>query len=126
MNLFNLLGTGQDLNTGSFVTLNGKAWRESIADFRKAFTEANNMGGTKKGKLLSWLAGNFNSDYDLAKNLDTDTVALQKFLEVYKKGDDKVKIINESIKGNTAQFSPYGLSTASAAAARHLRCQNAR
>ena len=55
------------------------------------------MGGTKKGKLLSWLAGNFNSDYDLAKNLDTDTVALQKFLEVYKKGDDKVKIINESI-----------------------------
>ena len=29
-------------------------------------------------------------------------------------------------KGNTAQFPPYGLSTASAAAARHLRCQNAR
>ena len=28
--------------------------------------------------------------------------------------------------GNTAQFPPYGLSTASAAAARHLRCQNAR
>jgi hypothetical protein len=29
-------------------------------------------------------------------------------------------------KGSTAQFPPYGLSTASAAAARHLRCQNAR
>ena len=29
-------------------------------------------------------------------------------------------------KGNTAQFPPSGLSTASAAAARHLRCQNAR
>ena len=29
-------------------------------------------------------------------------------------------------KGNTAQFPPYGLSTASAAPARHLRCQNAR
>jgi len=28
--------------------------------------------------------------------------------------------------GNTAQFPPYGLSTAPAAAARHLRCQNAR
>ena len=28
-------------------------------------------------------------------------------------------------KGNTAQFSPDGLSTAPAAAARHLRCQNA-
>ena len=30
------------------------------------------------------------------------------------------------ILGNTAQFPPYGLSTAPAAAARHLRCQNAR
>jgi len=29
-------------------------------------------------------------------------------------------------KGNTAQFPPCGLSTAPAAAARHLRCQNAR
>ena len=29
-------------------------------------------------------------------------------------------------KGNTAQFPPNGLSTAPAAAARHLRCQNAR
>ena len=28
--------------------------------------------------------------------------------------------------GNTAQFPPDGLSTAPAAAARHLRCQNAR
>ena len=28
--------------------------------------------------------------------------------------------------GNTAQFPPCGLSTAPAAAARHLRCQNAR
>ena len=32
----------------------------------------------------------------------------------------------DSTVGNTAQFPPYGLSTASAAAARHLRCQNAR
>ncbi|MEI3248284.1 MAG: hypothetical protein ACLRX3_13165 [Subdoligranulum sp.] len=31
-----------------------------------------------------------------------------------------------SIWGNTAQFPPCGLSTAPAAAARHLRCQNAR
>jgi len=30
------------------------------------------------------------------------------------------------VKGNTAQFPPDGLSTAPAAAARHLRCQNAR
>lgn len=107
MNLFNLLGTGQDLNTGSFVTLNGKALRESIADFRKAFTEANNMGGTKKGTLLSLLAGNFNSDYDLAKNLDTDIVALQKFLKVYKSGDDKVKIINETIKDSSVVLQDF-------------------
>ncbi|MCO7110201.1 Asp23/Gls24 family envelope stress response protein [Gemmiger formicilis] len=32
----------------------------------------------------------------------------------------------EKSKGNTAQFPPYGLSAAPAAAARHLRCQNAR
>ena len=33
---------------------------------------------------------------------------------------------NADFQGNTAQFPPSGLSTASAAAARHLRCQNAR
>ena len=76
-------GTGNDLTSGSFVTLNGKAWRESIADFRKAFTEANNMGGTKKGTLLSWLTGNFNKDYDFVKDLDADTKALQKFRDAY-------------------------------------------
>ena len=76
-------GTGNDLTSGSFVTLNGKAWRESIADFRKAFTEANNMGGTKKGTLLSWLTGNFNKDYDFVKDLDADTEALQKFKDAY-------------------------------------------
>lgn len=76
-------GTGNDLTSGSFVTLNGKAWRESIADFRRAFTEANNMGGTKKGTLLSWLTGNFNKDYDFVKDLDADTKALQKFIDAY-------------------------------------------
>ncbi len=34
--------------------------------------------------------------------------------------------INTETLGNTAQFPPDGLSTAPAAAARHLRCQNAR
>jgi len=33
---------------------------------------------------------------------------------------------SQFIIGNTAQFPPCGLSTAPAAAARHLRCQNAR
>ena len=32
----------------------------------------------------------------------------------------------ELLEGNTAQFPPCGLSTAPAAAVRHLRCQNAR
>ena len=39
----------------------------------------------------------------------------------YRMGETKV-----NTKGNTAQFPPYGLSTAPTAAARHLRCQNAR
>ena len=47
------------------------------------------------------------SNYDLAKNLDTDTEALQKFLEVYKTGDDKVKIINESIKDSSVVLQDF-------------------
>ena len=43
----------------------------------------------------------------MAKNLDTDTVALQKFLEVYKTGDDKVKIINESIKDSSVVLQDF-------------------
>lgn len=77
MNLFNLFGTGNDLNTGTFLTLNGKELRESITDFRKALAEANDMGVTKKGTVLSWLAGNFNNDYDFVKDLDADTEALK-------------------------------------------------
>lgn len=83
MNLFNLFGTGNDLNTGSFVTLNGKEWRESITDFRKAFSEANDIGVTKIGTLFSWLTGNFNNDYDFVKDLDADTEALKKFKDAY-------------------------------------------
>ena len=84
-----MFGTGNDLNTGSFVTLNGKEWRESITDFRKALAEANDMGVTKKGTVLSWLAGNFNNDYDFAKNLDSDTKALQAFNEEFEESHDK-------------------------------------
>ena len=36
------------------------------------------------------------------------------------------QIISHRTQGNSAQFPPYGLSTAPAAAARQLRCQNAR
>lgn len=89
MNLFNLFGTGNDLNTGTFLTLNGKRAKDSIEDFRKAFSEANDMGVTKKGTVLSWLAGNFNSDYDLAKNLDSDTKALQAFNKEFEKNHNK-------------------------------------
>lgn len=89
MNLFNLFGTGNDLNTGTFLTLNGKRAKDSIEDFRKAFSEANDMGVTKKGTVLSWLAGNFNNDYDLAKNLDSDTKALQAFNKEFEKSHNK-------------------------------------
>ena len=45
----------------------------------------------------------------------------QAFITVYTVSDMRYRP-----KGNTAQFPPDGLSTAPAAAARHLRCQNAR
>ena len=79
MNLFNLFGTGLDLNTGAFITLNGKKLKESIADIKKAYAEAENMDGSKRKTIFSWLMGNFNKDYDLAKDLDSDVAALQKF-----------------------------------------------
>lgn len=79
MNLFNLFGTGQDLNTGAFITLNGKKLKESIADIKKAYAEAENMDGSKRKTIFSWLMGNFNKDYALAKDLDSDVAALQKF-----------------------------------------------
>jgi DNA repair exonuclease SbcCD ATPase subunit len=78
-----LFGTGNDLNTGTFLTLNGKRAKDSIEDFRKAFSEANDMGVTKKGTLFSWLTGNFNNDYDFVKDLDADTEALKKFKDAY-------------------------------------------
>jgi len=40
--------------------------------------------------------------------------------------DSTPELLMDQIKGNTAQFPPDGLSTAPAAAAQHLRCQNAR
>lgn len=98
MNLFNLFGTGNDLNTGTFLTLNGKRAKDSIEDFRKAFSEANLLGGTKKGTLFSWLTGNFNNDYDLAKDLDNDVVALQAFMSEVKKGKDPTDAINDNLK----------------------------
>lgn len=84
-----MFGTGNDLNTGSFVTLNGKRWRESISDLKKALAEANDMGVTKKRTVLSWLTGNFNNDYDLAKNLDSDTKALQAFNKEFEERHNK-------------------------------------
>ncbi len=91
MNLFNLVGTGQDLSTGAFVTVNGKQWKESLNDLVQVFKEANNLGATKKGTVLSWLAGNFNKDYDFVKDLNADTEALQKFMEVYNAQDPTKK-----------------------------------
>jgi chromosome segregation ATPase len=93
-----LFGTGNDLNTGTFLTLNGKRAKDSIEDFRKAFSEANLLGGTKKGILFSWLTGNFNNDYDLAKDLDNDVVALQAFIEAVKNGATPTDAIKDNLK----------------------------
>lgn len=102
MNLFNLVGTGQDLNTGAFVTVNGKQWKESLNDLVQAFKEANNLGATKKGTVLSWLAGNFNKDYDFVKDLNADTEALQNFMDEYnaQEGNGK-KNINATLKDSS-------------------------
>lgn len=106
MNLFNLVGTGQDLNTGAFVTVNGKQWKESLNDLVQAFKEANNRGATKKGTVLSWLAGNFNKDYDFVKDLNADTEALQNFMDVYnaqegKEKKNKEEVINATLKDSS-------------------------
>lgn len=102
MNLFNLVGTGQDLNTGAFVTVNGKQWKESLNDLVQAFKEANNLGATKKGTVLSWLAGNFNKDYDFVKDLNADTEALQKFMKVYNAQDpDKGAAFNATLTNSS-------------------------
>ena len=77
------------MNTGAFVTLNGKRWRESISDFKKAFAEANDMGSTKNGILFAWLTGNFDKNYDIAKNLDTDILAIKSFNAEFEKTGKK-------------------------------------
>ena len=106
MNLFNLVGTGQDLNTVALVTVNGKQWKESLNDLVQAFKEANNLGATKKGTVLSWLAGNFNKDYDFVKDLNADTEALQNFMDVYnaqegKEKKNKEEVINATLKDSS-------------------------
>ena len=107
MNLFNLFGIGNDLNTGTFLTLNGKRAKDSIKDFRKAFSEANLLGGTKKGTLFSWLTGNFNNDYDLAKDLDNDVVALQAFMEAVKNGKKPIDAINDNLKDTSVVLQDF-------------------
>lgn len=107
MNLFNLFGTGKDLNTGTFITLNGKKVKESIADIKKAYAEASNIGMSKNKTLLSWLMGNFNKDYDLAKNLDSDTVALQKFITEIANGKTKADAMEETLSNSSIALQDY-------------------
>lgn len=44
------------------------------------------------------MAGDFNKDYDLAKDLDKDVVALQEFKIAYDESGDKVKAVNKTLK----------------------------
>lgn len=95
MNLFNLFGTGNDLDTGSFVTINGKKWSESVADVKTVLAEIGGIEDTKPGVILSWLMGNFNSDYDFAKNLNKDASALREFNRVLTESGDRVEALKE-------------------------------
>ena len=70
------------MDTGSFVTLNGKKWSESVADIKTVLAEISGIEDSKPGVILSWLMGNFNGDYDFAKNLNTDASALREFNRV--------------------------------------------
>ena len=56
---------------------------------------------SKNKTLLSWLMGNFNNDYDLAKNLDSDTVTLQKFKAAYQNGDSKEVAFDKTLKNSS-------------------------
>ena len=100
-NCYNLWGTGQDLNNGSFITLNGKALEDSIADIEKALIKAESLGSSKTGTVISWLMGNFNKDYDLAKDLTADTFALQKFKAAYQNGDSKEVAFDKTLKNSS-------------------------
>lgn len=65
------------------------------------------MGGTKKGTLFSWLTGNFNNDYDLAKDLDNDVVALQAFMEAVKNGKKPIDAINDNLKDTSVVLQDF-------------------
>ena len=94
-----MFGTGEDLNTGAFVTLNGKRFSESISDIKKALSEVDSMGTSKTGTVLSWLMGNFNKDYDFVKDLTADTFALQKFKAAYETPTSKTSSKTYGDKG---------------------------
>ena len=59
------------------------------------------MGSTKNGILFAWLTGNFDKDYDIAKNLDTDILAIKRFNaefeETGKKADALSKLEGASV-----------------------------
>ena len=53
------------------------------------------MGSTKKGTLFAWLTGNFDKDYDIAKNLDTDILAIKRFNAEFEKTGKKADALSK-------------------------------
>ena len=102
-----MLGTGNDLNTGSFVSFNGKKFSEAWSDIKKAWKVANLMDTTKKSTVASWLMGNFNVNYDLAKNLDNDVVALQSFINAVKSGTEPTEALKNNLKDSSITLQDY-------------------
>ena len=91
--------------------MGGVASSAGLRAIVQAFKEANNLGATKKGTVLSWLAGNFNKDYDFVKDLDADTEALQKFMKVYNAQDptkkDKGAAFNATLKDSSVVLQDF-------------------
>ena len=59
-----MVGVGNDLQNGAFITLNGKQWKESFDDLVQAAQKANSIDITKGETLLAWATGNFDTDYN--------------------------------------------------------------
>lgn len=53
------------------------------------------MGSTKNGILFAWLTGNFDKDYDIAKNLDTDILAIKRFNAEFEKTGKKADALSK-------------------------------
>mgnify|MGYP000000349235 CR=1 FL=1 len=80
-----MVGVGNDLQNGAFITLNGKQWKESFDDLVQAAQKANSIDITKGETLLAWATGNFDTDYNESfRNLFSSDIDLDLLAEFIK------------------------------------------